>query len=247
MRLINNSSDIDDDVKSAILESIFNRYNMNNVLLVHLGGSIAYGTFSTESDIDVVVVLIDHTCDYESLKVNGYDLFVFKYELFKMRMRFSSRVESYLKMTSDSFLNFQNTKLYLNNEKIKMYNNLKLLADSFEYYLFDYFSCSIDYYDCLLYVRYPETTKGRMYHIYRLLGLLRYYDKQKFFDFESLNDLEFYKMTRFKTGNKDFQNSCRTELEETLLDLKKLFYRLVYVEKRILIRGRKAVSLKDSI
>ena len=80
-------------------------FRNNKILLAYYGGSTAYGTKTTNSDIDVIVVLDDikgsmHISNEEL----GIEYYVFGKEDSERKMTFNSEVTPYLRVFNDDIL-----------------------------------------------------------------------------------------------------------------------------------------------
>jgi len=191
-------------------------FRNNEILLVYYGGSNAYGKKTTNSDIDVIVVLDDikgsmHISNEEL----GIEYYVFGKEDYERKMTFESEVTPYLRVFNDDIL--------AEVDPIKIDESFKSKYEEyrtreFGTYIKRYIDSVIEYYQPFL---SEDALKKNMYHLYRIEDQVKNYQMNGNFQL-STDPGVTEKMMVFKENYKTQSILYLNELREILKYLKEV-------------------------
>ena len=191
-------------------------FRNNKILLAYYGGSTAYGTKTTNSDIDVIVVLDDikgsmHISNEEL----GIEYYVFGKEDFERKMTFNSEVTPYLRVFNDDIL-AEVDPIILDESFKSKYEEYR--TRDFGSYIKNYIDSVIEYYQPFL---SEDALKKNMYHLYRIEDQVKNYQTNGNFQL-STNPGVTEKMMVFKDNYKTQSILHLNELREILKYLKEV-------------------------
>ena len=140
------------------------------VMFIYFGGSIAYGTYDTTSDKDLVV-FVDGYNGFTHSDIDGYDLFIFGREYMEKRFECDESIPEYYTIFIDDKLALPTTLVYLNEKYKEDYNYFinfdlkkslkKYLRAVYNYFMYEF----VD----------NEIPSKRFYHVIRIYGQLIHY------------------------------------------------------------------------
>ena len=191
-------------------------FRNNKILLAYYGGSTAYGTKTTNSDIDVIVVLDDikgsmHISNEEL----GIEYYVFGKEEYDRKMKFNNEVTPYLKVFNDDVL-AEVDPIILDESFKSKYEEYR--TRDFGSYIKNYVDTVIDYYQPFL---LEDALKKNMYHLYRIEDQVKNYQTNGKFQL-STDPGVTEKMIVFKENYKTQSILYLNELREILKYLKEV-------------------------
>ena len=184
------------------------------LMFCYFSGSLAYGTFAENSDIDVTA-FIDGLDFYIHTNMGDYDVFLLPKSWVTKRQRVDDDVKEYVKLFIDDIFSidknliYENPKYHEDLEKLRNYDitkSVKKYLDNFyEYYMY-YF---VD----------NETPVKKFYHVIRVKGQLEHYLKTGVFNLEMDEKyrkemLEFKQNTENQIGLQIYASKIGDYLEE---------------------------------
>ena len=161
---------------NEIYKMIKEVFSNTEILLIYYGGSKAYGLDDKNSDTDLTVVL-DKFKGILHLFIGKYDLFVFSKEDFIKRQQFDDSIIAYHKQAADNIMGIDLNEFYLNP---KFSDELEVLLQSIDRHFIYHFIDAV-----LIYARSKveiNPTSKTHYHLFRLRGMLEYYDRTGVFN-----------------------------------------------------------------
>ena len=191
-------------------------FRNNKILLAYYGGSTAYGTKTSNSDIDVIVLLEDikgsmHISNEEL----GIEYYVFGKEEYDRKMKFNNEVTPYLKVFNDDVL-AEVDPIILDESFKSKYEEYR--TRDFGSYIKNYVDTVIDYYQPFL---LEDALKKNMYHLYRIEDQVKNYQTNGKFQL-STDPGVTEKMIVFKENYKTQSILYLNELREILKYLKEV-------------------------
>lgn len=149
---------------------VINMFPEHEVMFMYYCGSIAYNTVSTNSDIDITVVLhgfkgLIHT------SIEGIDIFGYGYQDFLKRQEMDSDVPLYNRLHADDIINAREHTIFINPLFTSEFNTL--VDAEFSYRLDKFLDTVIEYYDQI--INKDNMLVKRAYHILRIRAILDNY------------------------------------------------------------------------
>ncbi|MBU1094537.1 MAG: hypothetical protein KKH01_08750 [Firmicutes bacterium] len=156
--------------KERLKTIVVNMFPEHEVMFIYFCGSIAYHTTSSNSDVDITVVLsgfkgLIHT------SLEGIDIFGYGYEDFCKRQEMNSNIPLYNRLHADDIINAKEHLVYLNPLFENEFN--ELVETDFTSYLDKYLDTVIEYYDQI--INKDNMLVKRAYHILRIRAILDTY------------------------------------------------------------------------
>lgn len=229
-------------MNEMILNIIKKKYDINNIILVYYCGSIGYGLNNEESDIDVTIILKSGE-NYSKESIDNIDFFVYNFYYFKKVQRLENDADMYLKTSADVILNFEKNIIFMNDAFTFELKQLYGFLD-FQKFLSPFLSNFIEYYDNLLYIRCPQYPKRRMYHIFRVLGILETFSKTGIYDINNIDADNFDNMKLYKIECKTNPSKARKDVELAFNKLKNVVFNERFVTKKIYVG--EVIGLKNN-
>jgi len=142
---------------------MFKEFKNNRILLAYYGGSIAYKTTTSTSDIDIIVVLDDFRgCGHIVNTEKGIEYYVFGKDYFIRRMEYDEDVTPYLKVFNDD-ITVPIDPIILDESFKETY--LKYKNRDFSKFMDKYLDAVINYFEVFL---NDGSLKKNLYHLYRI-------------------------------------------------------------------------------
>ena len=149
---------------------VINMFPEHEVMFMYYCGSIAYNTVSSNSDIDITVVLhgfkgLIHT------SIEGIDIFGYGYQDFLKRQEMDPDIPLYNRLHADDIINAREHAIFINP---LFTSDFEALVDTeFSYLLDKFLDTVIEYYDQI--INKDNMLVKRAYHILRIRAILDNY------------------------------------------------------------------------
>lgn len=149
---------------------VINMFPEHEVMFMYYCGSIAYNTVSSNSDIDITVVLhgfkgLIHT------SIEGIDIFGYGYHDFLKRQEMDADIPLYNRLHADDIINAREHTIFINP---LFTSEFEALVDTeFSYHLDKFLDTFIEYYDQI--INKDNMLVKRVYHILRIRAILDNY------------------------------------------------------------------------
>jgi predicted nucleotidyltransferase len=149
---------------------VINMFPEHEVMFMYYCGSIAYNTVSSNSDIDITVVLhgfkgLIHT------SIEGIDIFGYGYHDFLKRQEMDADIPLYNRLHADDIINAREHTIFINP---LFTSEFEALVDTeFSSHLDKFLDTFIEYYDQI--INKDNMLVKRAYHILRIRAILDNY------------------------------------------------------------------------
>lgn len=149
---------------------VINMFPEHEVMFMYYCGSIAYNTVSSNSDIDITVVLhgfkgLIHT------SIEGIDIFGYGYHDFRKRQEMDADIPLYNRLHADDIINAREHTIFINP---LFTSEFEALVDAdFSSRLDKFLDTVIEYYDQI--INKDNMLVKRAYHILRIRAILDNY------------------------------------------------------------------------